>query len=274
MKKEELVIVNNVLKELKKEMPLNDALIIIASFLNINKLDVYKYLDKEIKINISSIIKEYKEGMPLNYITHSKDFYGYSFYVDERVLIPRYETEILVNKVLEYIDIIFKDKDINLLDIGSGSGIIGLTIKKERPRIDVSLSDISKDALDVTKINSDRLNLKVHLIESDLFKNINTKYNIIVSNPPYLMEGEEEKNTSKYEPHNALFEKYRCSYYEDILKDITSFLKEDFLIAFEINDGTYKDIERLINMYLNNVNYKMYRDLNNRERVVIITNKM
>ncbi len=131
------------------------------------------------------------------------NFYGYNFFVDERCLIPRPETELLVEKAIE----IAKElKAKTLLDICTGSGAIACTIKKEMPQLSISASDISADALDVAKINAKKLNIDIDFLLSDLFSNAKgDNFDILTANPPYIQNSCELEKNVLCEPHSALF---------------------------------------------------------------------
>lgn len=262
--------IKEIINKYIKDMPKDDIYLIISSFLNCNKLDILKYLDLDVDFKkIEKYFKRYKEGEPINYILNSKEFYGLNFYVDNRVLIPRFETEILVEKVIERIEKL-EEKNIDILDLCCGSGNIGLTLKSKFNDLNIDLSDISKEALEVANINKNNLALNVNLINSDLFENINKKYDIIVSNPPYLAREEASYQTDKYEPHLALYTEEGVEIFENIFKNITKCLKEKFIIFLEIGDGHYYKIEKVINRYLKNVKINLYYDYNDKERIVIV----
>ena len=177
--------INEIIKKYIKKIPKDDIYLLISSFLNCNKLDVLKYLDLDVDYSkIEKLFKKYIKGEPINYILNSKEFYGLNFFVDNRVLIPRFETELLVEKAIERIEKL-EDKKINILDLCCGSGNIGLTLKSKFNDLNIDLSDISKEALEVANINKNNLALDVNLINSDLFNNLEKKYDIIISNPPY-----------------------------------------------------------------------------------------
>ena len=253
-----------------KKIPKDDIYLLISSFLNCKKLDIIKYYDLDIDYSkIEKLFKRYENKEPINYILKSKEFYGLNFYVDERVLIPRFETEILVEKVINKLQKI-DNKKLNLLDLCCGSGNIGLTLKYNLEELNVDLVDISNEALEVAKINMNNLNLNVNIINSDLFKKLNKKYDVIVCNPPYLAEDEASYQTDKYEPHLALYTKDGIEIFERIFKNISNYLNPNFLIFLEIGDGHYKKIEKVINKYLKNIKINLYYDYNDRERIVII----
>ena len=161
-----------------------------------------------------------------------------------------------------------------ILDLCTGSGAIGLTLKSLLPSSEVTLSDISKDALMVANKNKNELNLDVNIIESDLFKNIQGKFDIIISNPPYVMTNEPLPKDVLYEPHLALYSFPKgIDHIEEIFKNIKSHLNNKYLIALEINEKSETDIINLIKTYFEkNINYKFMKDLAGKTRYLFITN--
>ena len=214
-----------------------------------------------------------EKDYPVQYIIGYVDFYGLKINVNEFTLIPRYETEYLIELTLKEI------KKMNLanpkiLDLCTGSGAIGLTLKSLLPSSEVTLSDISKDALMVANKNKNELNLDVNIIESDLFKNIPGKFDVIISNPPYVMTNETLPKDVLYEPHLALYSGPKgIDHIEEIFKNIKSHLNNKYLIALEINEKSEPDITNLIKTYFEkNINYKFMKDLAGKTRYLFITN--
>lgn len=239
--------------------------------MKINELDKKELikLNKWNKLTMSLLEKDY----PVQYIIGYVDFYGLKINVNEFTLIPRYETEYLIELTLKEI------KKLNLanpkiLDLCTGSGAIGLTLKSLLPSSEVTLSDISKDALMVANKNKNELNLDVNIIESDLFKNIQGKFDIIISNPPYVMTNETLPKDVLYEPHLALYSGPKgIDHIEEIFKNIKSHLNNKYLIALEINEKSEPDITNLIKTYFEkNINYKFMKDLAGKTRYLFITN--
>lgn len=239
--------------------------------MKINELDK-KELIKLNKWNdqtISLLEKDY----PVQYIIGYVDFYGLKINVNEFTLIPRYETEYLIELTLKEIKKLNLDNP-KILDLCTGSGAIGLTLKSLLPSSEVTLSDISKDALMVANKNKNELNLDVNIIESDLFKNIQGKFDVIISNPPYVMTNETLPKDVLYEPHLALYSGLKgIDHIEEIFKNIKSHLNNKYLIALEINEKSEPDITNLIKTYFEkNINYKFMKDLAGKTRYLFITN--
>ena len=185
------------------------AKILLGELIGLNPLELLNHLNDLVpqeKIDLyKKEVEALEEGKPLQYVLGYVNFYGNKFCIDERCLIPRFETEELVENTINYINKYF-NYPIDIIDLGTGSGIIGLTLEKKVCTNSVDLVDISKAALEVTKINRDNLNSKANIIESDFFSNINKKYDVIISNPPYIKDNEEIEDIVKNnEPHLALY---------------------------------------------------------------------
>ena len=251
------------------------AKILLGELLNLNPLELLNHLNDIVPVDKQELYKKevlaLEEGKPLQYVLGYVNFYGNKFLVDERCLIPRFETEELVENTVNYINKYF-NYPVDIIDLGTGSGIIGLTLEKKVSTNTVDLVDISKEALEVTKINKDNLNSKANLIESDFFTNINGKYDVIISNPPYIKANEEIEDIVKNnEPHLALYagiDGLDC--YESILKNISNHMKDRCLIAFEIGYTQSNDITNLVNKYLNNVRIEVKKDLSDKDRMMFI----
>ena len=239
--------------------------------MKINELDKKELikLNKWNKLTMSLLEKDY----PVQYIIGYVDFYGLKINVNEFTLIPRYETEYLIELTIKEIQQM-NLTNLNILDLCTGSGAIGLTLKSLLPSSEVTLSDISKDALMVANKNKNELNLDVNIIESDLFKNIQGKFDIIISNPPYVMTNEPLPKDVLYEPHLALYSGPKgIDHIEEIFKNIKSHLNNKYLIALEINEKSEPDITNLIKTYFEkNINYKFMKDLAGKTRYLFITN--
>lgn len=211
------------------------------------------------------------EDIPIQHIIGHAYFYGHSFKVTKDVLIPRSETEQLVEEVLYLYDTYFDHQKVRVLDLGTGSGCIGITLALEESMMDVSISDISLDALSVATKNKEDLNANVEVIHSDLFKNIEGKFDIIVSNPPYIPDLEALENIVKKEPHVALFGgQLGVDFYEKILKHIAPFLKEKGLIAFEHGYMQKEMIKTFVETYFPNAIIIQKQDLQQKDRFTFI----
>lgn len=251
------------------------AKILLAELLNKNPLELLNYLDYKVNKELSNKYKEellaLKNGKPLQYVIGNVNFYGIKYYINENVLIPRFETEELVENTINYIKKYF-NYPIDIVDLGCGSGVIGLTLEKKISTKSVDLIDISPKALTVTKKNIINLNSRANIMENNFLENINKKYDVIISNPPYIKTDEQIENIVKEnEPHIALYGgKEGLDCYKEILKNINNNLKEKALIAFEIGSSQAQDLIKLINIYLTNVKIIVKKDLSGRDRMLFI----
>ena len=267
--------VKELLLEGDKQIHKDQSKLILATLLNQNYLELTLNLEdeveEEIKTKFLTCVDYIKTGIPIQYALNSVNFYGLDFYVDERVLIPRFETEELVYNTNIYIKKYF-DKNSNILDLGTGSGCIGLSLKYLNPDCSVTLSDLSPYALEVASINEKKLNLEVRIIESDLFSNIKDKYDILISNPPYVSYTDEvEDLVSNNEPKMALYAKnHGLEFYERILEKAEGYLNDKYLIAFEIGAYQKEDILKLIDKYIKDVKVVTKKDMSERDRMVFI----
>lgn len=229
-----------------------------------------EYLKKYYNGDINEAIKLLKQGKPVQYIVGNVDFYGLEFKVNENVLIPRFETEELVEKTIEYAQDYF-DKEISILDIGTGSGCIAITLNKNL-NSNVDAVDISDSALEIAKINNINNNTKVSFFKSNIFENVNKKYDLIISNPPYIAYDEEIMDIVKNnEPNIALYaDNDGLYFYEEILKNALKYLNSKAMIAFEIGQSQGKKIKELVNIYLPNSKVVLKKDLQNRDRFIFI----
>lgn len=231
-----------------------------------------EYLKKYYKGNMEEAIERLNNGEPVQYIVGNVDFYNYNFIVNKNVLIPRFETEELVLNTINLIKKYF-NKEVKVLDIGTGSGAIAITINKEIPSM-VFATDISEEALEVAKLNSEKNNASVIFINTNLYDGIEDKFDVVISNPPYIRYDEEiDEIVKNNEPHLALYADNNGLYfYEEILKNIKSIINDKYLIAFEIGKDQYKNIELLKNKYLPDSKIYLKKDMENRDRMVFIHN--
>jgi len=211
------------------------------------------------------------EGKPVQHILGYAYFFGNKLFVDDRVLIPRPETEQLTDHVLYYYDRYFQNNTVSVLDLGTGSGCIGLTLANEEAHMDVTISDISLDALEVAKKNQESLQTHATIVQSDLFKNITGTFDIIVSNPPYIPEDEAVGKTVDKEPDVALYGgKLGVEFYEKILENATRFLNPKGLIAFEHGYQQKQAIYTYAKTYYPNATILQMKDLAGKDRFTFV----
>lgn len=232
-----------------------------------------EYLKKYLKDKtLDEGIELLNKGIPVQYIVGNVDFYGYNFKVNENVLIPRFETEELVEKTIKYINK-YLNKKVDILDLGTGSGCIAITLKKELD-CNVDAVDISPKALEIAKLNAKNNNVDITFYEGDMLNPINKIYDVIISNPPYIAYNEEIMDIVKNnEPHTALYaEDNGLKYYKDIISNANKYLKEKSIIAFEIGEKQGKLILEYAKNYFKDSIITVEKDMQNRDRFVFIIN--
>lgn len=231
-----------------------------------------EYLKKYYEGNIDDALNRLSNGEPVQYIVGNVDFYGNKLFVNKNVLIPRFETEELVDNTIKFVKKNFKDK-VNILDIGTGSGAIAISLKKELDS-NLTATDISKEALEVAKKNAKYNKVNISFTNTNLFDDINDKFDVVISNPPYIAFDEEIEDIVKNnEPNIALYASNDgLYYYEEILKNINRILKDKYLISFEIGMNQGEKIKELASRYLSNYNIEVKKDMQNRDRMVFIYN--
>ena len=270
MKVEDLIVLG------KGKVHSDFAKMLLADLLGMNSLELLFHLDDEVGEEIQ---EEYRkklsllmEKKPVQYVIGNVSFCGLPLKVDSRVLIPRFETEELVENTVLFIEQIFPDNRINIVDLGCGSGAIGIALKKKIPSSSVLLVDLSKDALEVAQENAKSLELNVAFLQSDMLEKVEGKFDVIVSNPPYIREDEKiEDIVRENEPHLALYGgKDGLDCYRKILSTCKKNLKEKFLIAFEIGYLQKEEIEKIAREYLENVEIVCKKDLGGKDRMIFI----
>ena len=233
-------------------------------------LTLQQEVTEEEKQFVEEIFKKLAEHIPAQYIIGHAEFFGMELKVDERVLIPRPETEELVEFILAEN---LKD-NLKVLDIGTGSGAIALALAKNRPDWSVTAADISQDALDLSLENANAQNLNLSFIKSDCFSEISSKYDIIVSNPPYISREDQEEvglNVLHSEPHLALFaDEDGLAIYRRIAEDSKDYLNDGGKIYLEIG---YKQGQSVPALFTENLPEKRVRTLKDQfgqDRMVVI----
>ena len=224
----------------------------------------------------SLIEKHIEEDVPLSHLVGFEYFYDRKYKVTKDVLSPRMETEELVYKVIEYVKATNRN-NLKILDLCTGSGIIAITLKKELEQVSVYIiaSDISEKAIEVAKENAQNHNADIRFIQSDIFNDIDDKFDIIVSNPPYIDRKDEvtmQDNVLKYDPHLALFaEEEGMYFYRKIIEQANDYLDENGVIFFEIGYDQKDKIIKLADM--NGYHAEVYKDINGRDRMAFLVRK-
>ncbi len=266
----------NELKEITENNVL-DAKLLLSNVLDENNIYLFMNKDKEVSDKYVEIYKEHinrrKSGEPLQYITSHQEFMGLDFFVAEGVLIPRGDTEVLVETVIEKV----KDySKLRILDIGTGSGAIHVSLAHFLKDAELVTVDISTAAIEIAKKNAKTNNVydRIRYYESDLFSALdsNDKFDVVVSNPPYIptevIDGLQIE-VSLFEPMIALDGgKDGYNFYRRIITDAKEYLTDNGILAFEVGHDQARTIQSLLDD-AGYSNIEIYKDLNNIERVVI-----
>ena len=245
------------------------AYIVIEEILGLNKINVIinnaNVISENDEVKINEIIKDLIVNKPIQYILGKANFFNLSFIVNKHVLIPRQETEQLINWILNY-------EFNSVLDIGTGSACIPISLAKNSTA-NITAIDISSNAIKIAKKNADNYNLNITFLCEDIFKfNPDSKFDLIVSNPPYVLESEMKKmhkNVLNFEPHNALFveDSDPLIFYNYIAQFAFKYLNSKGALFFEINESFGVEIKLILNK-LDFVNIELKKDLNGKDRMI------
>ena len=233
-------------------------------------------VDEELLKQFQDGMQRYMNGEPIQYINGKENFFSRDFIVNENVLIPRYETEELVENILYKIDDYFDDySSIDLCDVGTGSGAIAITLALEEPKLNVVATDISEEALEVAKANASELDAQVTFYQGDMLEPVidrQQKFDIFVSNPPYIPQDQEIESVVKdNEPHVALFGGNDGLYfYRKIFKDVRHVLKDRALLAFEMGFDQRELMSQAVEQYFPGIPYEIIKDINGKDRMLFI----
>lgn len=259
---------------------MNESELLFTQVLGCDRVSLYLNKEKRLTSNqatfISSSLQRRIKGEPLQYILGKTEFMGLEFKVNEKVLIPRPETEILAETALRYLGTPFTPKlrvSPKVLDLGTGSGCIAISIAKRSPGSDVTALDISKDALDIARENAELNGVKVRFLRAKLFKGLFTKYDLIISNPPYIPRDQIQslQPELKYEPFIALDGgSDGLEFYRKIIKEAPDYLKDNGILIMEMGFNQRKLIEGI----LKGVKYfsiiEIIKDYNRIDRVIVL----
>ncbi|WBL17704.1 peptide chain release factor N(5)-glutamine methyltransferase [Sutcliffiella sp. NC1] len=215
-------------------------------------------------------------GVPVQYILGFEEFYGRQFFVNDEVLIPRPETEELVEGVLQRIEDLFQNKEsVSLVDVGTGSGAIAVSLALENSRLQVSATDIAGESLEVAKDNAHKYDAAVEFVHGDLLLPLieqGIKVDVVVSNPPYITETEfEELSTvvKDFEPYRALVSgNSGLEFYERFMEELPQVLNERALVAFEVGLGQGEAVKELLQRTFPQADVQVINDINGKDRMV------
>ena len=257
--------------------------ILLKYYLQIDRAKLFSMLQDELPLAVEKEFKDalnrVAEGIPVQHITGVEDFYGRQFVVNEHVLIPRPETEELVQGLLQRISKVFSEQSsISVVDIGTGSGAIAISLALENAKLSVTTVDISPEATMVAMKNAQKLAANVQFLEGDLLQPLieqKKKVDVVVSNPPYISESDFQllaKNVRDHEPTLALVGGVSgYELYEKLVEQLPLVLKEKAIIAFEVGTGQSKQVETLIKTQLPKAHTEIVFDINGKDRMVFAT---
>lgn len=254
--------------------------IVIEAVLHFNRVDLVRYSDKQLDSNaiarINEILSQLELYKPIQYILGKTSFYDLNFFVNQHVLIPRQETEYLVDYIIRSL---YRKEHQKILDIGTGSGCIAIALKKYLPDAEIFALDISEKALEVAKENALVNNVVINFICADILNQkleLNREFDIVVSNPPYVRDSEKQlmlKNVLDFEPHSALFvpDTNPLVFYNAIALFCKKHLKRNGILALEINESLGKKTKLLLeNNSFSDI--EILKDLNKKDRFITAQN--
>ncbi|HAE91773.1 MAG TPA: peptide chain release factor N(5)-glutamine methyltransferase [Tissierella sp.] len=253
-----MVGINDLLR--KSKAPILDSILIMCKLLDVDKSYIYTYGERQVSEEIESkflqLVEKRTEGYPIQYILGEREFMGLDFYLEEGVLIPRPDTEILVEYIIDYINKRYKNKRIKVLDLGIGSGAISLSIANYCKDVFVYGVDISDTAIKIANINKSKFGLSnVNFYKGDLFEAIESldlekEFQIIVSNPPYIASEEIETldiTVKDFEPRSALDGGVDgLDFYRKITPESRKYLKDNGLLIYEIGYNQGEEVRNIL----------------------------
>jgi release factor glutamine methyltransferase len=273
-------LINGALKEIG-DSPENRLAIevVLAYTLKMNKEQLFRSVLKKIsEEDITAfmvLFERFKAGEPVAYLTGVKEFYGLEFIVNQNVLIPRPETEHLVDEVLEFVKI-EQVKNLRILDVGTGSGCIAVSLAKHIPDAEITAVDVSGEALEVAKLNAEKHSVsnRIKISQSDLLENVHESFDIVVANLPYIGEKKfnfVSKEALEYEPHVALFGgENGLSLYEKLFEQMDKKSWKPRLLLGEFGFLQGEEVRALLNKYFVQQSVRIVKDYASIERVFVV----
>lgn len=255
--------------------------ILLRYYMNLSRAQLLSRLQEGVPTEKWELFKlavqTHVEGKPIQYIMGQEEFYGRIFYVNEEVLIPRPETEELVLGALERMNRMFAGDltSLRVLDVGTGSGAIAITLKLENPELEVTASDIAEASLEVARKNAVNLGGEVEFVEGDLLKPFigsGTKFDVVLSNPPYIPVSDMASMSevvTEHEPHCALFAgEDGLDLYRRFAKELPHVLNEKALVGFEVGAGQSDAVKKLLLEAFPQAKVDVVYDINGKDRMV------
>lgn len=233
-----------------------------------------KLLKEKYPDNLDEILKKVEEGYPIQYLIGYVDFYGYKINVDNSVLIPRFETEYLIEKTINYLKKYNFNNNMQIIDLATGSGCIAITLKHKYPLSTIKAIDISSKALNKCQENMKLNDVELNLEQKDILKDkFSGKYDLIISNPPYVNKNQIVDIQTKYEPQNAIFaDNEGLEFYEKIAQISKNIANNKSIIALEIGYDQASKITEIFKKLFPDAIIKVEQDYQNFDRYVFIFN--
>jgi release factor glutamine methyltransferase len=238
--------------------------------------NLHSELPDEVLKQFATDVNEHIAGTPVQYIIGTEEFYGRTFKVNKEVLIPRPETEELIYHTLQKIPVLFKEAaGLELVDVGTGSGAIAITMKLESPSLNVTATDIAAESLQIASENAGELEADIEFVQGDLLKPLIVKgrqFDIVLSNPPYIPESDKESMSvvvTEHEPHRALFAgNDGLDFYRRFMLELPQVIKRPGLIGFEVGAGQGANIAAMLQEAFPKAVVSVEYDINGKDRMV------
>lgn len=255
-----------------------DAEVLLMYLLGYSRAQLYARLNEEVTpentAEYEALVARRVQGEPIAYITSHREFMGLDFYVDQRVLIPRPETELLVEyTVKKLLDKGWSLEDSPLVDVGTGSGVIAVYLALRFPKADIYATDISLEALQVAEVNARRYEVqeRIRFLQGNLLEPLPERVRTIISNPPYTVLAQVEPNVARYEPNVALDGGTKgLGIYRELLGQARAHLRRPGLIALEIGSEQATDVSNLARYFFPGCHIDVFKDYAGLDRVVIL----